>query len=143
MFIRLAATYVRLDHGSVPDRNEVQRIGNTVSCVSHISLIFDLSDPDTYVLSLAFRRNVFEVATATGLFAAITLPKASASFSTVSRPPSTTFETSPRWWASVAGKKRAVYTSSWKADDEPTACLKRLSVPMSEAKPMSTSCSYG
>ena len=93
----------------------------------------------THVLSLACKSSLFVPITATGLFSAMFLASSRAAFKTSCLPPSTTFDTNPRSFASAAEKGRVEYASSWTRDWFPVTFGRRARVPMSAASPISAS----
>jgi len=93
----------------------------------------------THVLSLACKSSLFVPITATGLFSAMFLASPRAAFKTSCLPPSTTFDTNPRSFASAAEKGRVEYASSWTRDWFPVTFGRRARVPMSAASPISAS----
>ena len=81
----------------------------------------------------------FVPSTAMGDFSAISFAVSSAAATTSSRLPGTTRETSPHFSASAAEKGRAVNASSETRLWLPVTFGTRASVPMSAARPTSTS----
>lgn len=79
--------------------------------------------------------------TAIGLFAAITLASDKAALTTSSLLPSTTLDNSPIFSASTAENGLHEYASSRTSERFPVSFGRYASVPMSDANPMSTSCS--
>jgi hypothetical protein len=77
--------------------------------------------------------------TAMGLFCAMTRARSKAALTTSSRLPGTSLDMRPSFSASEEEKGRAVYASSRTSESLDVILGKRESVPMSAAKPMSTS----
>lgn len=77
--------------------------------------------------------------TATGLFSAMTFASFIASLTTSDRPPSITLDTRPRNKASEGEKFRPVNASSRKKLSLEDIFGNRANVPMSDARPRSTS----
>ena len=94
----------------------------------------------TYEWSLACWSTFLVVNTAIGDFFAMVPATWSAARTTSSLPPGTTLETRPIFSASAAEKLRAVYASSCTMLWFPAIFGRRASVPISAAKPTSTSC---